>query len=186
MSLDEFVRFYGLFLMIGGLLATSGWMLFAVFDPMHARTTDRFWVFSNLLIIFGGVFMALGLPGFYLAQADRVGIAGVLGFVMLFVGITVPYVAVHSIETTTAPDVPARMMLLVAIGAPSLLIGALLVGFATFSSGIYPKWLAVALIISVLLGLIPQIRTVSDRYSRGVIPALLTTVMAIVGLYNVW
>lgn len=179
-----FIRLEGSLLMIGGLLATLGWTLFTFFDPDHSRYESRFWIFSNMLIIFGGLSMAMGLPGFYLAQAERVGSVGVLGFIILFIGIVIPYVSVHSIETATSPNIPLMMRSLVRIGAPSLFIGAILMGIVTYISGIYPKWLGVGLILAILLGLIPQVRRVPEVYSRGLIPGFSTVVFAIIGFYT--
>lgn len=182
MLVDNFIRLSGYFLLIGGILATLGWLLFSLFDPQHVRIDSPLWFFGNFLVIFGGVFMVMGLPGFYLVQSDRAGWFGLLAFIVLFIGLTIPYIAVQAIETATAPNIPARMAWFVSIGGPSLFIGSLLVGFMLLTTGVFPKWLGIALIVAVLLGLLSRFVPMPPLFSRGgLIPALFTMVMAAAG-----
>jgi hypothetical protein len=152
MASNGFLQLSGVALASGGLLATAGWVLFALFDPEHQSYQSRAWLPLNGLIIAGGVGMAMGLPGLYAIQAEASGLLGLAGFLVFFVGITIPYFAVHSIETATMPDVPASLMRWVAIGALSLLSGALLSGIATWRAGIFPAWIGAGLVVSALLG----------------------------------
>jgi hypothetical protein len=185
MTTENFINYSGLFLMLGGVLATLGWLLFSFFDPNHIRTAEPSWMVFNLLIIFGGVFMALGLPGFYLAQAERTGIFGLIAFIIFFIGIVIPYVAVQSIETATSPNVPQRMFAFVTVGAPSLFLGALLVGVLTYTAGVYPRWLAGALIFAVLLGLLTRLVPLPPIVARGgLISAFFTAVIALIGYFT--
>jgi hypothetical protein len=172
----------GLSLAVGGLLATLGWILFVILDPNHERYAGRSWIVLNFLIIFGGVFMAMGLPGFYATQADQAGVIGLLGFVVFFVGIVIPHVAVHSIETVTSPNIPPGMRTLVSIGAPSLFLGALLTGIATYSAAAYPAWLSIGLVVPLLPGLFAQLKPVAAVFTRGVFPALFTGMMTVIGM----
>lgn len=171
----------GLSLVIGGALATVGWLLFALLDPPHRKSENDRWLVLNGLIIAGGVFMALGLPGFYARQAEEAGIIGLLGFVILFIGIIIPYVAVHSIETATAPDTAPRMRLWVAVGAPSVLFGILFTGVATWRAEVYPQLAGVLLLVSALVGLFTMVVRVPPSLRRNVFPAALTTIMAWLG-----
>lgn len=126
--------------------------------------------------------MVMGLPGFYLVQSGRVGWLGTLALIILFIGLAIPYIAVQAIETATTPNVPARMMWFVSIGAPSLFIGSLLMGVTILTSGVFPKWLGVALIVAVLLGLLTRLVPMPPVLSRGgLITALFTLVMAAAG-----
>jgi predicted metal-binding membrane protein len=185
LTFENYVFLSGFALLIGGALATLGWLLFSFFDPTHTRTAKPSWMVFNLLVIFGGVFMALGLPGFYLAQSERLGTFGLIAFVILFIGIVIPYVAVHSIETATSPNVPPRMFVFVSIGAPSLYTGALLVGVLTYTAGVYPKWLAAGLLIGVILGLLMRLVPLPPVVARGgLISAYFTAVIALIGFYT--
>lgn len=185
MTSINFINYSGLFLLVGGGFATLGWLLFSFFDPNHIRTAEPTWMVFNLLVIFGGVFMALGLPGFYLAQSERIGTFGLIAFVIFFIGIVIPYIAVQSIETATSPNVPQRMFAFVSVGAPSLFLGALLVGLLTYTAGVYPRWLAGALIFAVLLGLLTRLVPLPPIVARGgLISAFFTAVIGLIGFFT--
>jgi hypothetical protein len=177
-----FLQLSGFGLAGGGLLATLGWVLFAITDPGHKRFDRRAWLPFNGLIIAGGVGMALGLPGFYAFQAQSSGWLGLVGFLVLFVGITIPYIAVHSIETATMPDVPANMRRWVAVGAPSLLAGILLSGIATWRAGVYPSWVGAGLVASALLGPLTTAAWLPTWLRRNLVPAAFTLFMAALGI----
>ena len=81
MTTDAFLWLSGLSLAIGGFLATVGWLLFAILDVNHTQVAAISWLVLNGLIVLGGVFMALGLPGFYGRQAAQSGWLGLFGFV---------------------------------------------------------------------------------------------------------
>jgi hypothetical protein len=181
---ENFIRFSGFSLMVGGYMATLGWILFAIFDPVYIDSDGIQWIVFNFLIIFGGVFIAQGLPGFYLSQSHRTGTPGLIALVILFIGIAIPYIAVHSIETATSPDIPPIMRLLVSVGAPGIIIGVLFTGIITYTAGIYPRrWVAAALIILVVLGLITHMFSIPPMFERGIFPAVFTGIVGIIGFY---
>jgi hypothetical protein len=184
MTSESFLRFSGIALMVGGLLATTGWILFTIFDPRHVNTTVITWRVFNLLIIFGGLFIAMGLPGFFLSQAGRTGVLIWPAFVILFIGIAIPYLAVQSIESATAPERTPFMIMLVSIGAPSLFIGSVLTAAVIYTAGVYPRWTAVGLIVAVLLGLIAALIPLPAVLARGgIFPAVYTVMVAIIGYF---
>lgn len=181
MTAERLIWLSGLALLLGGLLATAGWLLFARFDPTHRAYAERFWLPFNFLVIGGGFLMVLGLPGFYAVQARQAGILGLAGFVIFFAGILFAYIAVHSIQTMTMPNVPPGMMIIVSFAAPSLLIGGLLTALATWRAGVYPSWVAVALIVAGALGLLGQWLPLPAWISRNLFTAVFTLVMAAIG-----
>jgi hypothetical protein len=179
---NGFLRLSGAALLIGGILASLGWLLlFAVFDPQQARTESPLWAIGNFLVIFGGLFMLMGLPGFTLAQSEQSGWFGLLAFFVLFIGLAIPYIAVQSIETASTPAVPARIMWFISIGAPSLFVGALLMGILIITAGVFSKWLGIALIVSVLLGLLTRLVPMPPVLYRALIPIVFTATMASAG-----
>lgn len=181
-TVELLFRLSGLSLVVGGGMATAGWLLFALLDPAHRQTDGGLWLPLNGLIIAGGIFMALGLPGFYARQAEEAGILGLLGFVIWFIGIVIPYVAVHSIESAAAPHSPARIRLWVAAGAPSFFFGALLMGVATWRAAVYPQMAGILLTAYALLGLLTMVRRVPPLFRRNLFPATFTITMVWFGL----
>jgi hypothetical protein len=181
MSAERLLWLSGLSLLAGGLLATTAWVLFARFDPVHRAYTERFWLPFNFMVIGGGFLMVLGLPGFYALQARQSGILGLLGFVIFFAGILFAYVAVHSIQTLTMPNVPGGMMIIVSFAAPSLLIGGLLTALAIWRAGVYPWWLAVALVVAGALGLLREWLPLPPWLARNLFSVVFTLVMAAIG-----
>jgi membrane protein YdbS with pleckstrin-like domain len=124
----------------------------------------------------------MGLPGFYLSMSGRTGAWSWLGLVILFFGIAIPYIAVQSVETASAPNRPPFMDLLVSIGAPTLFVGSLLTAIVIYSSGVYPRWTAVALVIAILLGLLARVARIPPVLSRGgLFSAYYTLIIAIHG-----
>lgn len=178
---DTFSVVSGAALVLGGVAATAGWLAFAVANPSH-DPGHRSWTASNLLIVSGGALLALGLPGAHLHHEARAGALGTVGFVVLFVGIVVPYLAVHSIETAIgAEPVPRVMRILVAVGAPSIAFGTVATGIALLMADVYPAWMGIALLGAAGAGLAGTFTGASPRYRRGVAPALWTTTMALWG-----
>lgn len=182
MATEQLFRLSGISLVAGGLLATAGWLLFLPLDPVHRDYESNLWLPLNFLIIGGGFFMLLGLPGFYASQARESGMTGLLGFFFFFAGLSFAYIAVHSLQTMTMPDVPAGMRLLASFAAPSLFIGVLLTAIAIWRAGVYEPWLAVAFAVSVLLGLLTRLAPMPAWLGRNVIPAIFTLTMLLAGL----
>jgi len=182
MTIELLFWLSGLSLVVGGVVTTAGWLLFALLAPAHQQTNDKQWLLLNGLIIAGGIFMVLGLPGFYVHQAEEAGILGLIGFVVFFIGILVPYVAVHSIETATAPNIPRRMRLWVLVGAPSLFFGMIIMGFTTWLAGIYPRAAGILLLLAALVSAFTMVRSVPPLLRRCLLPSSLSLMMAWFGL----
>ncbi len=183
MTVNDLYNLSGLTLVIGGVLATAGWISFAILDPGHQNYSHARWFPLNVLIIAGGVFMALGLPGFYLRQSTQVGILGLIGFIFLFIGIVIPYIGVHSIETVTMPNIPSGMMRFVAIGAPSAFMGILIIGISTWRAGVYPPVLGAAFLTSALVGLLTVIPGIPPWIGRNLAPCGFTASITLAGLF---
>ena len=172
MTVDKLFGLSGLSLAIGGLLAFMSWILFAIFDTGHQYYQHPRWFPLNLLVIAGGLLMALGLPGFYARQASETGVWGSIGFVLLFVGLVLSNIAVHSIETVTMPNVPATMMRFVSVAAPSLFLGIIITGSVTWRAGVFPPSLGIAFILAALVELLTVIPGVPQIISRNLASTL--------------
>lgn len=182
MAIITLLEFCGVSLALGGGLATTGWLAFGLLDPEHKEYAHRRWLPLNFLIIGGGLLMAMGSPGFYFSQAKSAGSPGLAGFILLFIGLVIPYVAVHSVETLTTPRIPSRMRILVTVGAPSLFLGTILTGFTVWQVGLYPPWTAALLLSAAVLGLLVQILPAPNWLYRVVSPSLFTMAMTIFGI----
>jgi hypothetical protein len=162
----------GLSMALGGALATAGWLLFARLDPGHQEPAHARWLPLNGLIMAGGLLMALGLPGFYLGQAERSGLPGLIGFLSLFAGICVSHLSVHAIETATMPEVPDRMMLWIRFAEPALFVGASLTGLTTVLAGVTSAWAGGMLVLAAVLGLAARLVPMPPWLGRNVISAV--------------
>lgn len=175
----------GATLTLGGSLTTIGWLLFMVLDPDHQAYKHNRWFRVNGLIIAGGLFMVLGLSGFYLRQASQAGVLGLMGFILLYIGIALPYLTVHTIETVTMPDVPPAMMRFATVGAPCLFLGLILTGIVSMKAGVYPAPLGITLISSAILGLMTVIKSVPSWLGRNLVSAFITATLAWAGVLTV-
>jgi len=165
-----------------GLSTFIAWIGFAIFDPGHQYYQHPRWLPLNVLVIAGGLFMALGLPGFYAQQASEAGMWGLIGFAVLFIGLVISHIAVHSIETFTMPNVPATMMHFVSVAAPSLFLGILITGIVTWRTGIYPQSLGITFVIGALLGLLTIIPGVPQILARNFASTLYPATMVWIGI----
>lgn len=170
---------------LGGGLATIGWLLFAVLDPEHRQTGTPRWFRLNGMLIAAGVLMSMGLPGFYFRQAEAAGLLGIAAFAIMFVGLVVPYVAVQSIETATAPNIPPFMFRLVSIGAPSIWVCALLMAAVTLRAGVYPAGAGYFLLAGTLFGLLTISPPPIPRWlARNVASTVFTAAVCYLGILS--
>jgi hypothetical protein len=182
MGAARLMRLSGTSLVTGGLLASAGFLLNVWFDPTNTGYQEWYWFPLNFAIIIGGFLIILGLPGFYAGQARESGIIGLAGYVALFAGIAFAYLAVHSIQTTTMPDTPPGMRLIVSYAAPSLLVGSVLTAVAVWRASVYARWLAALLVIAVLLGLVSAFVPNLAWGWRNVISSVFTMTIAVFGV----
>lgn len=172
----------GLALVVGGLFATIGWIGFALLDPNHQDYQKPHWFPLNFFIIAGGLFMSLGSPGFYVQQAQEAGFWGLIGFVLLFLGLVLSHLAVHSIETTTTPHVPKSMLRFVAVAAPSLFLGVFITGIVTWIHDVYPQILGILITSSAIVGLLTVIHGVPQWLGRNMASSLFPISMIWAGI----
>lgn len=169
----------------GGGIATLSWILFALVDPGHKQHSSQRWLILNGLLIAAGVLMALGLPGYYFRQADAAGPLGMVAYAVLFVGLVIPYVAVQSIETAAAPDIPPVMRRWVAVGAPSILLGGILMAAVTIRAGIYPPHAGYLLLAGTFVGTLTVAPPpVPSWFSRNIASTFFTAAICYLGILS--
>jgi hypothetical protein len=185
MELSRFFWTSGLALVIGGILYSAAWILFAAIDPEHNQYTGFWWRPLNFMVIVGSILIALGLPGFYAFQAEPAGWPGLIGVTMLFVGMLLAGVAGQAVETFTLPhlgQVPAEARIIFNVAGPLFFFGLIITGVVAWRAGVYP-WLAgVALIVFALDGLVAKYVPRPLRLRWGM-AALYSAVIAWLGFF---
>ncbi len=123
-------------------------------------------VFQSVLFLLAGVLLLGGLLGLYAGHSEDLGILGVAGFLVAFVGTTL---AVGSLwkEAFLTPTIAKEAPALVNAGLPALTlfgeivswgllsIGWLLLGVAILRARVYPRAAAVLLIVGAVIAFFP-------------------------------
>jgi hypothetical protein len=113
----------------------------------------------------------LGLMGLYLRQRDKVGLLGLIGFVLTYIGCTlsagaliflsvvaVPFFATQGMDSLVDPKGPLftslAMLFAVGLSAFCLLLGFLIFAIATLRAHMFPSWGAWLVILTIPLGIL--------------------------------
>jgi hypothetical protein len=94
----------------------------------------------------------VGWPGLYLRQADTAGRLGLLSFVLSFVALLVLGIGFGTIDTFVSQvlagegSMPALLGFEL-FGGLLLVVGPLLLGIATLRARVFPRWVAILLIV---------------------------------------
>jgi hypothetical protein len=140
----------GLALLLGASAYSLAWIVTAFVGRDPAGPA---WVPLNLLVVFGSMGIAAGLPSLHAVQAK--GTLGLVATGMLFVGFLTAGVARQSVETFTLPlleRVPAGAGLLVMVASPLLFLGLIALGVAIVRGGVFPAWTGYVLVVAALAG----------------------------------
>jgi hypothetical protein len=175
---DPLSRLSGVSLALGGTMAAGAFLFMAVVDPTGTGHAEAWWIPAQFSVILGGMFMALGIPGFHATQAERTGVLGLVATVLLFAGLVLAYVGVHATQILSQPSVPERMGQLVAIAAPSLAVGTALTAVVTWRAGVLPRRASAPLLGVVGLGAL----AFAVAMPVWLVPALFAASMAWLGL----
>jgi hypothetical protein len=170
MSTAKLIRWSGLSLMLGGIIGAVGLFIHPPADTA-VYALYPLWVPAHLLSGIASLLIALGLVGLYARQLEKVGLAGLIGFVLTFVGITLsagefifidvvvfPLIAARGLDWLNTPNGALRtssaFQLTAGLGALSLLLGLLLFAIATLRARLLPRWGAWLVILSIPLGIV--------------------------------
>ena len=166
MSSRTLYRWSGGTLIVASLLILIGSVLVAVLFPDHSSTKEQVlsfpWLLTILFTLIGSVLFVLGLPGFYLRQAGRAGVLGLVGFVLLFLDMLLQGAIFSAIQVTVLPllaqsapqllsgnNLPVGVFLFLLL-LPGLMqiIGSILFGIATMRARVFPRWIGMLFLVA--------------------------------------
>ncbi len=173
MTSSNLIRWDGLAAMLGGLLLfISGlWSLFLE-GPLSEVAGTTSWAIVSGLALLSAVLMLLALVGLHLHHLKAAGILGFVGFLVAFLGtalvvgtlwtfaFVVPSLAVEAPELLGAEQVAGPVGTGVMLSSIVFAVGWALFGIAALRARLYPRWLAIALIVVALVQLVPIPATV--------------------------
>jgi hypothetical protein len=199
MSTTKLIRWSGLALMLGGILLAVG-----PFTHPPADTAEYalypLWVPSHLLGGIAFLLIPLGLMGLYARQLEKVGLPGLIGFIMTFVGgsltagtlifidvVVFPFLAARGLEWLDTPNGALRtssaFQLAAGLGALSLLLGLPLFAVATLRARVLPRWGAWLVILSIPLGIVGGVFIFFiGALSQEILQTLIGSVVGMLGL----
>lgn len=167
-------RFTGLSLIVAGIL-------YAIIQPLHpeeiiSSVTTSLWAIVHIMSVAMACLGLIGFTGIYVRQMEKIGLLGLVGFLMLSIWMFLVMVFTFAeafIMPILAPDVPkfvvgfiniagkggsevslGALAIFAPIAGVTYLLGALLFGIATFRAGILPR-LAVVLFVFGAVSAIP-------------------------------
>lgn len=183
MSTNTSYRLSGVALVLGSAISVvyyviQGWFLSgtsiaAILSPLDFA--------SQHLAIIGGVLVLLGLPGLYARQAERAGILGLLGFVLIWYvtlmqSVLIPLGNLSFMSDMTAHIIPQSVATLMtpppawaAYSVVSMIgqvVGLLSLGIATVRAKVFPRWTGWTLLACLALGVVSMTPFVPEALSN--------------------
>ncbi|QGQ99144.1 hypothetical protein EHS13_31845 [Paenibacillus psychroresistens] len=167
-------RFTGLSLIVAGIL-------YAIIQPLHpeeiiSSVTTSLWAIVHIMSVAMACLGLIGFTGIYIRQMEKLGLLGLVGFLMLSIWMFLVMVFTFAeafIMPILAPDVPkfvvgfinmfgeggsevslGALAIFVPVGGVTYLLGALLFSIAIFRAGTLPR-LAVILFALGAVSAIP-------------------------------
>lgn len=158
MSFTTLSRLSAVSLILGGLLAAGGTFVTTFNDsPLSLAWTPSF-----LALLGGEMLILLGLPGWYARQATRVGVVGLLGFVLVFfasllsgIGGSIidlfikPWLS-HGAPSLLQTAPPLALVLFFLGGSVLSVLGTLLLCITTLRARVYPRGAAILLLVATI------------------------------------
>jgi hypothetical protein len=201
-GMSRFVRMGAWAAMASGLAVIVSMLLVWLVVPYErlglteAYLTSSYSVSSGLRLL-GMVLLVWGLIGIYTPQSRAAGSFGLWTFVVVFlctalaVGNVWAEVFVYPTLAQIAPDMlsgagfgteaAAYMARGLTLSYPLFYLGLILFGAATFWAGVYPRWIAVLLIISVPVTMF--LDPTAGTFQESIGPALWGFAVAAYGFY---
>jgi hypothetical protein len=173
MSASDLVRWGALAAIVGGVLlfvvGLSDLFLLGFGGPesFSEAAGTASWFFISVLSLLATVLGLFALVGLHLYHSEAAGTLGFVGFLVAFLGtalvvgtnwmnaFAVPSLAVEAPEFLDVEQVAGPVNPALVLSGIVLAVGWALFGWAALRAGVYPRWLAVALIVVALAQLIP-------------------------------
>ena len=197
MTTRKLIRWSGLSLMLGGV----GYAVRAIMHPPGETaqyTFDPLWVPSHVIGGIALILIALGLVGLYVRQLDKVGLPGLIAFIVTFIGCTLttgsliflsvvvnPFVAAQGLDWMDPPNgalfTSTAGQLAVGVGALCLLLGLLLFAITTLRARVLPPWGAWLIILTIPLGILGVVFIffIGTSSLQGVLQSLLGSMLGL-------
>ena len=200
-GLSRFVRMGAWAAMVGGVALVVSMVLAWLVVPYErlglteAYLTTSYSVSSGLRLL-GLILFLWGLIGIYTPQSRAAGTFGLWTFVFVFLGTALAAgnvwaeVFVYPTLAQVAPDMlsgagfetgAAYMSTGLSMSYPLFFLGLILFGAATFWARVYPRWIAVLLIISVPVTMF--LDPTAGTFQESIGPALWGFAVAAYGFY---
>jgi hypothetical protein len=201
-GLSRFVRWGAWVAMVSGLAVIVSMLLAWLVVPYErlgqtdAYLTSTYSVSSGLRLL-SMVLLVWGLIGIYGPQSRATGTFGLWTFVVVFLGTalaagnTWAEVFVYPTLAQVAPEMlsgagfgteaAAYMARGLTLSYPLFFLGLILFGAATFWAGVYPRWIAVLLIVSVPVTMF--LDPTAGTFQESIGPALWGIAVAAYGFY---
>ncbi len=181
MSSSDLIRWSAIAAMVGGVsLAIADLFAMVTFGDKFSETvTIGTYALDTVLDLIALILLLLALVGLYVRQAEVTGPLGLVGFIVAFVGTVLvagfawtglfiaPYLAAHTPELLDSGEAPPGLL-------PTFIpfaVGWLLFGIASLRGRVYPRWVAILLIVGAVPSILPLTQVV------------LGVAVAVLGLY---
>ncbi len=193
MSFTTLSRISAVSLILGSLLAAGGTFVTAFNDTPLSPT----WIPSFLALLGGEMLILLGLPAWYARQANRVGIVGLLGFVLFFfasllsgIGGSIIDLLVKPWLSQGAPSLlqtapPLALLIFFLVGSVLSVLGVLLLGITILRAKVYPRGAAILLLIGTIANCLTPFFTQFQPYFGSTMLILISLSFAWFG-YALW
>jgi hypothetical protein len=180
--------------LIGGAVCIAGfWLLAALLGSFAgaAVTHDPLWVPGQALHILAALLMLFGIFGLYTVQREKMGVLGLVGFVLATIGATLFFadgliaLAIFPAIADTAPDLLAAtgamnsgtVLVAFIVMAATAMIGYIVFAAAILRAGILPRAAALLFLLGAILFNLPP----------GPVPMIVLTIGGIVwAIGSVW
>ena len=168
MASSSLIRLSGLAAMVASVLLLIGDLLSLATESenMSESATTAPHIFTFLLYLLGSVLVLVGLVGLYVRQSEAVGVLGLVGFAVAFLGTSLvlgvvwaqlfmaPFLAVQAprvLDTEPTGALALGFTLTFAL----LAVGWLLFGVAALGARVYPRAAAIVLMVGAVINFLP-------------------------------